>query len=216
MNGSTRRAVLATGAGAALATAAAGLTYTAGPAGAAGTADAAAGDDGIVPFRGTRQAGIITAAQDRLHLVALDVVTDDPDALRDLLTAWTVAAERMTHGAEAAPGGVVGGGPWNVPQDTGEEERYSHTDLWDFDANFEGSLAAIDALRPFLKAKNPTLLATIDQRAAALDEVIDTHKKGDGFVLYTALTPADVKALTEALDAFSEPVATVAGEVAST
>ncbi len=99
---------------------------------------------------------------------------------------------------------------------TGEEERYSHTDLWDFDANFEGSLAAIDALRPFLKAKNPTLLATIDQRAAALDEVIDTHKKGDGFVLYTALTPADVKALTEALDAFSEPVATVAGEVAST
>ena len=97
---------------------------------------------------------------------------------------------------------------------TGEEERYSHTDLWDFDANFEGSLAAIDALRPFLEAANPTLLATIDQRAAALDEVIDTHKKGDGFVLYTELTPADLKALTEALDAFSEPVAAVAGEVA--
>jgi iron uptake system component EfeO len=97
---------------------------------------------------------------------------------------------------------------------TGEEERYSHTDLWDFDANFEGSQAAIEALRPFLKAKNPTLLATIDQRAAALDELIDSHKSGDGFVLYTALTPADLKALTAALDAFSEPVATVAGEVA--
>ena len=77
-------------------------------------------DDGIVPFRGERQAGITTAAQDRLHLVALDVVTDDRDALRDLLTRWTAAAERMTLGAEAAPGGVVGGGPWNVPQDTGE------------------------------------------------------------------------------------------------
>ena len=99
---------------------------------------------------------------------------------------------------------------------TGEEERYSHTDLWDFDANFEGSQAAIEALRPFLEAKNPTLLATIDQRAAALDEVIDSHKQGDGFVLYTALTPADLKALTEALDAFSEPVATVAGVVAGT
>ena len=35
-------------------------------------------------------------------------------------TRWTAAAERMTLGAEAAPGGVVGGGPWNVPQDTGE------------------------------------------------------------------------------------------------
>ena len=120
MNDSTRRAVLATGAGAAFAGAAAGLTYAARPASAVGGPQADAGDDGIVPFRGERQAGITTAAQDRLHLVALDVVTDDADALRDLLTRWTVAAERMTLGAEAAPGGVVGGGPWNVPQDTGE------------------------------------------------------------------------------------------------
>jgi len=97
---------------------------------------------------------------------------------------------------------------------TGEEERYSHTDLWDFDANFEGSEAAIEALRPFLKARDPALLATIDERATALDEVIDSHKQGNGFVLYTDLTPADVKALTAALDAFSEPVATVAGVVA--
>jgi deferrochelatase/peroxidase EfeB len=120
VNGSTRRAVLATGAGAALAGAAAGLAYAAGPASAVETTAADAVDDGIVPFRGPRQAGITTAAQDRLHLVALDVVTDDPVALRNLLTRWTVAAERMTLGAEAAPGGVVGGGPWKVPQDTGE------------------------------------------------------------------------------------------------
>jgi iron uptake system component EfeO len=33
-------------------------------------------------------------------------------------------------------------------------------------------------------------------------------------VLYTDLTPQDVKKLTTALDAFSEPVATVAGVVA--
>jgi deferrochelatase/peroxidase EfeB len=120
VNGSTRRAVLATGAGAALAGAAAGLTYAARPASADGRAEPDAVDTGIVPFRGERQAGITTAAQDRLHLVALDVVTDDPEALRDLLSRWTVAAERMTFGAEAAPGGVVGGGPWKVPQDTGE------------------------------------------------------------------------------------------------
>ena len=61
---------------------------------------------------------------------------------------------------------------------TGEEERYSHTDLWDFDANFEGSQAAIEALRPFLKAKNPTLLATIDERATALDELIELAQEG--------------------------------------
>ena len=73
-----------------------------------------------VPFRGAHQAGIVTPAQDRMHFVALDVITDDADVLRDLLTAWTATAERMTYGAEAAPGGSVGGGPYKVPTDTGE------------------------------------------------------------------------------------------------
>ncbi|HEX2704367.1 MAG TPA: iron uptake transporter deferrochelatase/peroxidase subunit [Candidatus Lustribacter sp.] len=72
------------------------------------------------PFRGVRQAGIITPAQDRMHFVALDVVTSDRAALSDLLERWTRAAERMTAGAEAAPGGLVGGGPNAAPGDTGE------------------------------------------------------------------------------------------------
>ncbi len=119
MDGSTRRAVLAAGAGTAVAGAAAGVAWASRPPAPAGPV-AAGGADGVVPFRGARQAGITTPAQDRLHFVALDVVTDDADAVRDLLTAWTRAAERMSAGAEAAPGGVVGGGPWGVPQDTGE------------------------------------------------------------------------------------------------
>jgi deferrochelatase/peroxidase EfeB len=119
MDGSTRRALLAGGAGAAVAGAAAGASWVARPPSSA-AAPLAAPADGVVPFRGAHQAGITTPAQDRLHFVALDVVTDDPQELRDLLTAWTRAAERMTFGAEAAPGGAVGGGPWGVPQDTGE------------------------------------------------------------------------------------------------
>ena len=38
---------------------------------------------------------------------------------------------------------------------TGEEDRYSHTDLWDFAANIEGSKAAIAALRPVLEERDP-------------------------------------------------------------
>jgi len=96
---------------------------------------------------------------------------------------------------------------------TGEEERYSHTDLWDFEANFEGSKAAIAALRPFLEAKDPALVASIDSSGKELGDLLETHRSADGFVLYPALTPADVKALTDALDGFSEPVAKVAGVV---
>ena len=97
---------------------------------------------------------------------------------------------------------------------TGEEERYSHTDLWDFDANFEGSVAAIQALRPYLQAKDPSLVAALDERGAALEELLDSHHDGEGFVLYPELTPAEVKALAEALDAFAQPVSAVAGVIA--
>jgi deferrochelatase/peroxidase EfeB len=74
----------------------------------------------IVPFRGEHQAGIITPAQDRLHFVSLDVVTDDRAELQELLQRWTAAAERMTAGAETTPGGATGGNPDSPPDDTGE------------------------------------------------------------------------------------------------
>ena len=98
---------------------------------------------------------------------------------------------------------------------TGEEERYSHTDLWDFEANFEGSKAAIAQLRPFLEDKDPQLVAAIDASSTALGELLESYRVGDGFALYTDLTPADIKKLTDSLDDFAEQVAKVAGIVAA-
>ncbi|WP_457254333.1 iron uptake system protein EfeO [Pedococcus sp. P5_B7] len=99
---------------------------------------------------------------------------------------------------------------------TGEEDRYSHTDLYDFDENVKGSKAAIDALRPVLKARDAALLTDIDARFAALDAELDTHRTDSGFVLYTALSKDEIRTLTVALDALSEPISQVAGVVAST
>lgn len=98
---------------------------------------------------------------------------------------------------------------------TGEEDRYSHTDLWDFKANVEGSQAAIAALRPVLDERAPELGPLLDERFAALDALLETYRSGDGFVLYTELTPDDIKALTDALDALGEPVSQVAGVVSA-
>jgi deferrochelatase/peroxidase EfeB len=93
--------------------------------GAAAACSAAAPDrapaaDGVVPFRGQHQAGIVTPAQDRMHFVALDLTGSDRDQLRRLLQKWTAEAERMTAGAETAPGGATGGNPAAPPADTGE------------------------------------------------------------------------------------------------
>lgn len=126
----TRRRLLGVGAGAAALGAVAGVggAYAA-QRGPAAPAAGVVPDDQVVAFRGEHQAGITTPAQDRMHFVALDVTTKDPAELRDLLKAWTRAAERMTAGAEAAPGGVVGGGPYGVPEDTGEAYDLDAADL---------------------------------------------------------------------------------------
>jgi deferrochelatase/peroxidase EfeB len=114
---SRRRLLGWTGAGAALAGVGAATGFAVGSAGAETDAPAS---PGLVPFRGDHQAGIITPAQDRLHFVTLDVTTGNRDRLRALLQKWTTAAERMTAGAEAAPGGAVNLNPQAPPSDTGE------------------------------------------------------------------------------------------------
>jgi deferrochelatase/peroxidase EfeB len=87
---------------------------------ACSTANGAPPAADVVPFRGEHQAGVITPAQDRLHFVALDLTTTDRAQIVQLLQRWTVAAERMTAGAEAAPGGAVNRNPEAPPTDTGE------------------------------------------------------------------------------------------------
>ena len=76
--------------------------------------------DDAVPFSGRHQAGIVTPAQDRLHFVAFDVITDSRDELVSVLKAWTEAARRMTAGKDAGPVGAVDGGRYAPPDDTGE------------------------------------------------------------------------------------------------
>ncbi|SDG87201.1 iron uptake transporter deferrochelatase/peroxidase subunit [Klenkia brasiliensis] len=75
---------------------------------------------GAVEFHGAHQAGITTPAQDRLHFVAFDVITDDRAALVRMLQQWTQAARRMTRGQDAGPVGAVAGGDYAPPDDTGE------------------------------------------------------------------------------------------------
>ncbi|OKH81227.1 peroxidase, partial [Mycobacterium sp. SWH-M3] len=90
----------------------------------AGRASAASTSNGLlqgpVPFRGERQAGIITEAQDRMHFCAFDVTTDNRDDVIALLKQWTQMAERMTRGEETEAGGAVDGNPYAPPSDTGE------------------------------------------------------------------------------------------------
>jgi iron uptake system component EfeO len=98
---------------------------------------------------------------------------------------------------------------------TGEEDRYSHTDLWDFQANVEGSKAAIASLRPVLAERDPALVSLIDRRFEEVETELAKHATGDGFKLYTELTKSEIKALSDKVNALGEPVSKVAAVVAT-
>jgi iron uptake system component EfeO len=98
---------------------------------------------------------------------------------------------------------------------TGEEDIFSHTDLWDFAANVEGSKAAIAALRPVLVERDPALVKLLDERFAVVDAALAKHVRGAGFRFYNELTPAEVKELATTINAVGEPVSKVAAVVAA-
>lgn len=84
-----------------------------------GGEDHAARIGAVVPFHGAHQAGIATTAQDRLVFGAFDLLTDDAAQVRDVLRAWTVAAEKLTKGL---PVGTLAGNDEEPPEDTGEAQ----------------------------------------------------------------------------------------------
>jgi iron uptake system component EfeO len=97
---------------------------------------------------------------------------------------------------------------------TGEEDRYSRTDVWDFAANLEGSQAAVQALRPYLEKTDPDLVAEIDQRFAATEAELEQHRAGDGWVSYDQLTQEQLRGLSDSITALTESVSQVASVVA--
>ncbi|MCL8252377.1 EfeM/EfeO family lipoprotein [Aeromicrobium fastidiosum] len=99
---------------------------------------------------------------------------------------------------------------------TGEEDEFSHTDLWDFKANIEGSQAAISALRPVLIDQDPDLVKDIDAKFAALDTELNQYQdKSTGeWTFYDQLTEQQIKQLSDSVAALSEPISKVAAVVA--
>jgi iron uptake system component EfeO len=99
---------------------------------------------------------------------------------------------------------------------TGEEDRYSHTDLSDFQANIDGARQAFNLLAPALKVIDPTLASTVDARFADVVTSLQPFKgtyANSGYVDYSTVTDAQRKVLTQKVDALAEPLSQVAAEV---
>ena len=97
---------------------------------------------------------------------------------------------------------------------TGEEDIFSHTDLYDFQANLDGSKAAIASLEKALNERDKGLLSEINTRFDAVQKLLDAHRQGDGFASYDTLSESDRRQLSDALDVLTEKVSTVQEVVA--
>ncbi len=96
---------------------------------------------------------------------------------------------------------------------TGEEEIWSHTDLWDFQANVDGARVAFEALEPVLRKQDNALADTLTARFASLQLLLDGYRDGEGFVLYTDLDATEVKTLADAVNALAEPLSQLTAAV---
>ncbi|MGW3090583.1 iron uptake system protein EfeO [Streptomyces sp. NPDC001108] len=99
---------------------------------------------------------------------------------------------------------------------TGEEERYSHTDLVDFKGNVEGAEKSYQLLRPIAVKNDAALTTTLDKRFAELNTLLDKYREDKGsyaFVSYDKVGKADRKALSDAVNALAEPLSRLAAAV---
>jgi iron uptake system component EfeO len=137
-----------------------------------------------------------------------DQLRADVEEVVGLADDTTLDPLQLANGAKALLDEIATG------KITGEEDRYSHTDLWDFAANLEGSEAAVQALRPYLEETDPDLVAEIDERFAAAEAELEQYRTGDGWMLYDQLTQEQLRGLSDSITALTESVSQVAAVVA--
>jgi len=96
---------------------------------------------------------------------------------------------------------------------TGEEDIWSHTDLWDFQANVDGARVGYEGLKPLLEVKDPELSKQIEAAFTHLQAELDKYKDGDGFVSYDTVTEEQRKQLSDATNALAEPLSKMTGAI---
>jgi iron uptake system component EfeO len=95
---------------------------------------------------------------------------------------------------------------------SGEEDRYSGTDLWDFKANVDGAQKIVELLRPLLETSDKALLERIEANFATVEGILAKYKTPDGgYENYEKLTKADRTALQGPVTKLAEDLSQLRG-----
>ncbi|MFF9135633.1 MULTISPECIES: iron uptake system protein EfeO [unclassified Streptomyces] len=141
--------------------------------------------------------------------LADQLVTDLKDWQKRVGTA-EITPTSMANGAKELLDEVATG------KVTGEEERYSHTDLVDFKGNVEGAQKSYELLKPVAQANDKALTTELDQQFAALNALLDKYRADQqsyDFTSYDKVGAGDRKQLSDAVNALAEPLSRLAAAV---
>ncbi|KFI29833.1 iron transporter [Haematobacter missouriensis] len=130
-----------------------------------------------------------------------DKLLADVKELRTRIDGLTFPPEVVVGGAAALMEEVA------ATKISGEEDRYSHTDLWDFRGNFDGAKKIVDLVRPLVTDKE--FMAKVDANFATIDTTLEKYRQGDGYVSYDKLTEADRVTMAAAVNVLAEDLSTL-------
>ncbi|WP_436875919.1 iron uptake system protein EfeO [Siccibacter turicensis] len=145
-----------------------------------------------------------------------DNTTEGMTDYADNLYTDVVELQKRIDALAFPPSKVVGGAAGLIEEVaaskiSGEEDRYSHTDLWDFQANVDGSQKIVNLLRPLLQKADPALLGKIDANFKKVDAILGKYRTANGFETYDKLTEADRNALKGPITALAEDLSLLRG-----
>lgn len=161
-------------------------------------------DPGFTGFHRLEYGLFAKNSTDGLAPIADKLMADILD-LRKRVGGLTFPPERVVGGAAALLEEVA------ATKVSGEEDRYSHTDLWDFQANVDGAKKIVDLFRPLIEQENKDFFKKVDTNFATVDRILDKYKTPDGFKAYDSVTDRDRVALIGPVNTLAEDLSALRG-----
>jgi iron uptake system component EfeO len=137
-----------------------------------------------------------------------DRLDSDVAALITSVQGITIQPQTMTNGA----GGLIEEA--SQAKITGEEDRYSHTDVTTLAANVDGSEEIFKLLTSLIATANAELNTDLTASFKKVDDLLATYKNADGtYQTYDKVSDADKAALKTALAQLSEELSQITGSL---
>ncbi|WP_205596200.1 iron uptake system protein EfeO [Modicisalibacter sp. 'Wilcox'] len=131
--------------------------------------------------------------------------------------------ESRVQGLTFPPARVVGGAAALMEEVaatkvSGEEDRYSHTDLWDFQGNVDGSQKIFALFRPLIAEEDPAFVRRVEDNFAAVEATLAHYRLAAddpeaGFVSYEKVSDKDRRALVGPVTVLAEDLSTLRGKL---